>query len=359
MKLTSWFPLFVALLFASAAMGGLFLVFEWGYEPNFAEAPRIGHVTRAYGTVKKARIPVSHYPESQRRLETGRSLLAPLRLGEQIQTGEDSAAEVLFFGGTTLHMEAASLASFEDNGDDIAIRLILGRAFLEVPPQGTIGPNGPTRFVYRDAEGSHHEIPNGKKLVLTLNALEKLEEAVEVTTVEADPAAGSLENLELRALAIGEQIGGRHSILVEPIRDTGRFAHASEWKYRSPVPVPKILYPPDQAELALSDPNTPMLWRAQEKNSSTIADPVVRYEVSVRPAFGYEVEDTARKNQTFAVSQPEFPMGKINGGGVFLWSVRSVTASGRRSPASDSRWLELKFPKILFAPDIMKPKVTH
>jgi hypothetical protein len=86
-------------------------------------------------------------------------------------------------------------------------------------------------------------------------------------------------------------------------------------------------------------------------------DPVVSYEVVVRPAPGYEVEDSARKVQVFRRAKEELDAEAVNGSGVFLWSVRAVTASGKRSPSSRPRWLEVKMPKLLKAPEVIQPQV--
>ena len=49
---------------------------------------------------------------------------------------------------------------------------------------------------------------------------------------------------------------------------------------------------------------------------------IVKYYVNYQPREALEKE-----------------IEKIGGGGVFLWSVRAVTSSGKREPASQYRWL--------------------
>lgn len=88
------------------------------------------------------------------------------------------------------------------------------------------------------------------------------------------------------------------------------------------------------------------------------ADPIVAYEIVVRPAFGYPVEESANKVQIFQrKKKADLPIEKINGGGVFLWTIHAVTASGRIGPDTKARWLEIKFPKLLVAPQLIKPIV--
>ena len=51
---------------------------------------------------QKAQFQCQGFPQTQRRVESGKNLQMPLQLGEQIQTGENSSAEVLLFGGIAL-----------------------------------------------------------------------------------------------------------------------------------------------------------------------------------------------------------------------------------------------------------------
>ena len=120
-----------------------------------------------------------------------------------------------------------------------------------------------------------------------------------------------------------------------------------------------MTFPRNDAEVDVSDTLAAFKWRPAAAQAQ---DPVVSYELNVRPAFGYEVEDVARKYQTLPVTEqlgsPGLPLARVNGSGVFLWSVRAVTASGQRGPASSTQWLELRFPKILLAPQLMKPRLS-
>ena len=53
------------------------------------------------------------------------------------------------------------------------------------------------------------------------------------------------------------------------------------------------------------------------------------------------VEDTARKTQVFKMKKLEVPIDRINGSGVFLWSVRAVTANGDRTRYSPQAYFNL------------------
>lgn len=322
----------------------------------------VGHVTRAYGTVKR----VAWYAmssagpmgagldESWSRLESGKAILVPVRSGDLVQTGEESAAEFLFFGGNILQLEAGTLARFEEDEDEVTIRLILGRAFLELADGSSVGK----RFVFRKGDGTLAEVPEGKKLVLSLSAVENLEDAVEIREVEAQGAPDAFESLELRLLAHGEEVMNRHPLLVRPIEespDQDLLALLESREDRPRIQVPKPLFPGNESDVDVElQEGIAFHW---ERIQGSEGDPVIGYEVIVRPAPGYEVEDTARKVQVFKNRRNEFPIERVNGGGVFLWSVRAVTAKGQRGPASAPRWLEIKFPKRLRPPKIMKPKV--
>ena len=61
-----------------------------------------------------------------------------------------------------------------------------------------------------------------------------------------------------------------------------------------------------------------MRW---QKNPGLPQDPIVAYEIMVKPAFGYETEDRARKIQQFRTKHEEYPIEKIGGGGIFLYCV--------------------------------------
>jgi hypothetical protein len=336
----------MVLLLASVTMLASYYIDQNGLFPKFERRPLIGHITRAYGTVR-------HSPaESWGRLETGRSLLVPLRLGDQLQTGDDSAAEILFFGGGILQLEPGTVVKFEEDEDNIAIRMIMGRGFLEMPPQFA-GKS----FGFRDASGNAVPLPEGKRFVMTLNAVDRLEDAVDLKIVEAD-APDSIDNLELRYLAHGEEFKNLYPMLVPPIDDNGKLGglNNDDRSQLALIRRPRPLYPEREAEVDVE--KNPKLLMSWEKVPVPEMETVVYYEVIVKPAFNYAVQDTARRFQVFKAKKGEtLPIDKVGGGGVFLWSVRAVLASGKRGPSSTKRWLEIKFPKQLMAPTLLKPKV--
>lgn len=344
----SRFPIRIFLAFCLSAAAALFFFVRPAGENG--GGAQIGHVIRAWGTVSGLRV------KNQTRLETGREIQVPVRIGDRIQTGEDAAAEILFFGGAKLQLQAGSIVTVEDAGDDFAIRLLLGRGFLELPA-------AESNFSFRAADGSALDVPEGRKLVLGLSALEEYEDAVRVVTgPEENP-----ENLELRALALGPNGDGVSGpFLVPPIsdhREEGEDSPALSLlrSKKALPPAPRVGYPENEADLDVRNPTIAFKWSpAGRAPAAEMADPVVGYEISVRPAFGYEIGDGARKTQVFQsrpAEQHELALARVGGTGTFLWSVRAVTASGRRSPAGAPRWLEMRFPKILAAPQLKKPKI--
>lgn len=329
----------------------LFFFFQTGRElfPNTKDS--VGHVIRAYGTVKKTPIAGQSSRESREdawgRLETGHGILETLHIGDQIQTGEESAAQVLFFGGSRLQIEAASLVRFEEDADSIAIRMVLGRAYLEISPD----KNGQQLFAFRKSDGTMSPIPKGKSLALTLSAVERLEDAVEVKLVETRyESSETMTDLEMRYLAHGEEVASAYPVLVPPIE------HGTD---RSPsartdrISAPEGLRPGQDTFIDINRNDRALFkWSARARKPQ---DPVVGYQVVVRPAFSYPAEDRARKNRTFTSAEPQLGMDNVGGGGVFLWSVRAVTASGAVGEGSTPRWIELKFPKELLSPKVLKP----
>jgi hypothetical protein len=362
------FPFSVLLLVA----GGLIFLSvadRRGALPRWSEPAPIGHVTHAYGTVKRTTwmsTPgaltglFSSMDESWNRLESGRPILVPVRSGDLIQTGEESSAEILFFGGNIMHLEPGSLALFEDGGEDVAIRLVIGRAYLELP-DGLIDGK---KVAIRKADGTLSNIPKDSRLVLTLNAAQSLSSEAasgpggstdSVENIEMEPGYESPTGVELRFLAHGEEVSNRYALLVPPIEDRGRFANPKR-PNPSMKTIPITPEPEDSVDIEKTD-GISFKWKKIEGSPK---DPVVSYEIIVRPAPGYEVEDTARKVRVLHSSYSkdgEIPIEKVDGGGVFLWSVRAVTASGERGPASTPRWLEIRFPKRLRAPEVLKPKI--
>jgi hypothetical protein len=313
---------------------------------------QLGHVTRAYGTVR--------LNQEWRRLDSSHSLLEDLFAGDQLQTGEHSAAQVLFFGGSRLELEAGSVVRVEGTDDEVKLRLLLGRAYFEFAGDASAGPAA--RFRVRGAEGKDLELPEEARVVLGLNAAESLEGAVELNVIDAGERrsaaqglrARSPEDLELRLLAQGSEVVNLRPLIVPPIEDAGRGPAVAS----APVGKPRPVFPRPEALVDVErDPKIAFSWKRPPAEAP--ADPIIGYEIIVRPAFNYEVEDRARIVQVFKArsTESELPIEKVNGSGVFLWSVRAVTASGARGPASSSRWLEIKFPKLLRAPELMKPNV--
>jgi hypothetical protein len=298
----------------------------------------IGHVMRAYGTVKL----ISQ--QNPKRLPTGQVAMTPLKVGEGVQTGEDSAAEILFFGGHSLQIEKASYVVFEEDEDEYVIRLVLGRAYLEVPSF----PDQKSGFKY-DTNGKVQDIPSGKKLVLTLNALKNLEEAVEVNIVESSQTEESLAELELRHLAYGEEVAIHHPMIVAPVED--KAGEKSRTHIASRMKTPRLTTPSNESEFDV-EKNRQAVFKWHPMGGNTVG-----YELVVRPAFQYETDDIVRKHQTIPSRRNSAPIEQVGGAGVFLWSVRAVQSDGTRGPASAPRWVEIKFPKQLMAPILRNPKI--
>lgn len=335
--------------------------------------PQLGHVVRAYGTVRIG--------SEWNRLATGKGLTVPMRSGDQIQTGEHSAAQVLFFGGSRLELEAGSVAQVYREQGQVVVRVILGTGYFEFSGDSEIGRS----FAWVKPNGKLALVPRDSRVVMALHAARRLEDAVEdqaieVKVIEAD--SRDPENIELAMLANGGgETEGFVPLIVPPIVEKPRAADDEEGEpavlgrhlaslRENGIGHPRAIYPPSEAVLNLETAiKSAFKWTTV---SGPAQNPVVGYEVVVRPAFNYEVEDTARKHQVFRTKGlPEFgseenpenphtaslPLDRIGGTGVFLWSVRAVTADGTRGPASASRWLEIKFPEMLSAPQILTPRV--
>lgn len=352
--------------FAGLALGAGFLItlFTSGLklDPYARSGDRaIGHVTRAHGTVRlsswlvgatagsawESFIKPVGLDASWNRLETGRGILVPFAEGDVIQTGEESGAQLLFFGGSRLDLDKGTVARFNrEDGGDISVRLLMGRAFLDISDNIKV----------RQTDGAFVELPEGKRLVLTLNTAQDM---------YADPGEGlpdvdgheSLANLELKLLSEDERTEPlEHAYIVPPILDSGGkglFQHKHQDRVLAMVPPAD--YPLNDQDFNVEiQRGVSFQW---QKVATSEDNSITAYEVVVRPAPGYLVEDTARKVQYFRTRTSHIPLDKINGSGVFLWSVRAVLANGERGAGSAPRWLEVKFPALLSAPKVIKPKI--
>ena len=340
----------ILLVLLALAMGAWFVV-QISTDPQtqpIEGAPQVGHVIRAYGTVKMT--------PGIRRVSTQGEVRVPLSIGQSIQTGEDSAALVLFFGGSKLQIEAGSVVSLgEEEGDQVTLRLLMGRSFLEIADTGA-------KFQFLDQDGRKMASTESKRILLTLNALHTPGDAVEVREIvskNSKASSAELERLELRASAHGEEVDENYALIVPPIEDSGVDPVIGS-KYATGLRAPRPHHPENDSWVDVTDVQMPFRWLAQADRRTAAAaneDPVVGYEVTVRPAFGYEVEEYANRHHVLKTATLEAPMAPIHGTGTFLWQVRPVTAKGWRGPASEPRWVELKFPRILFAPVLKKPKI--
>jgi|GEM_PF-6139235 len=338
---------FVPTIAFFALAGALLAGFRMHREGRLGLRPtaQVGHVVHAYGTVKKTAGSYvntagpwwSNPRESWNRLESGKPILAPLRKGDLVQTGEESSAEILFFGGNRLRLDAGTVALFDADRDQVTLRLVMGRAEMELVDRTIDG----RKLVFRDVEGRLRPIPDEKRVVLTINAAE----ALGATGVVSLKITDELAYHDPRS----------KPLIVEPIEDHGRLPpqqRAAAHNIRSPRPV----FPTNEADIDIEmQEGISFSWLPVISGKD---DPVVAYEIIVRPApGGYEIDDTARKTRIFSEKLAKFPIEKVDGGGTFLWSVRAVTASGDRGPASAPRWLEIKFPLRLRAPNVLEPTV--
>jgi hypothetical protein len=344
-----WLSALLAFAVLGAAFGFLAYLNHSGFDWSWHHAETLGHITRVYGTVKL---------EHTGRLEAGQNLLAPFHLGEQIQTGEDSAAEALFFGGSLLELQSGSVARFEDSGENVSIQVLMGKAYFEFPPEAVSGKH----FVFKTADGKLAELPSSRRVVVSLNSASRFEDAVEVKSMDPNQDVGSLDEAEMKYMAMEDsEYSGEHPLLVRPIAENG----GPNGEGRTPASNPTY----DRVKAQPMNPSNDETIDIESKEKIAFSwkptagparDPVVGYEVEVRPAFGYEVEDRARTKRVIPIGEKgvnQLAVDNVGGGGVFLWSVRAITANGNRGPASTPRWLEIKFPKQLAAPELLKPKV--
>lgn len=330
------------------------LALLWPLWPGETRAP-IGHVIRAYGSLRLG--------DEWRHFETGKPLTETLRDGDQLQTGEHSAAQMLFFGGSRLELEAGSVAQVfrEPARGDVVIRMILGTGYFEFAGDSELGRH----FAWEMPNGKLARVPRDERVIMTLHATRRLDDAVdaqsiEVSVVKAPARLKDPDGLELAMLANnGGEVEGLVPLIVPPIDEReGMYerAPAAAARLSSPLGHPQAIYPMPEAVMGVEEmERNQFRWKGV---AGLPNDPIVAYEIVVRPAFNYEVDDTARKYQVFRTKNPdELPLARIGGSGVFLWSVRAVTAGGERSPSSSARWLEIKFPDMLRAPDLLTPKV--
>ncbi|MCM2278167.1 MAG: hypothetical protein NDJ89_08835 [Oligoflexia bacterium] len=124
-------------------------------------------------------------------------------------------------------------------------------------------------------------------------------------------------------------------------------------------PAPGPQFPAAEAAVTAGD-GTALRWKAPEASIARAEDPVTEYEITLRREGRSPSE---APSLTLRTAETTLPLKGV-APGKYLWSVRSVSRSGKLSPASSSRWLEVLSPKLLPKPktvsvqvEIEKPRV--
>jgi len=110
-------------------------------------------------------------------------------------------------------------------------------------------------------------------------------------------------------------------------------------------PVPAIKFPASDTVIDLGvQRGSKLEWEMPEDFKAS------EYEIVVRPADGKGMERVLRsKNTSLALNQ--LTKGK------YLWSVRALDEKGKRGPASDARWLEVRVPANMAKPKVLPVKI--
>jgi hypothetical protein len=114
-------------------------------------------------------------------------------------------------------------------------------------------------------------------------------------------------------------------------------------------PVPTLVGPGEDAVIDLAVEKAPRLeWNEIEETEGV--PKVEGYEVLLRPASG-KGEEKLLKTDEESLSLTRVAKGK------YLWSVRAITADGRRGPASKPRWIEVRVPAQISRPTILPVRI--
>jgi len=341
--------LVVALFVAcSGAFTALFLLDLQGYFTEIREP--VAYLEQRVGTVR--RLP-------DRSLTWDRAVEGTrFAMGDAIATGEGASARLVFYGGGELDLETGAMVVLEGDPEELKLDFVSGGGRVRVARQAS------KKFTVTRGQTearAARALRPGAAPPAPASARVQVEQVADLKVVEA-PAAGVAAGPAGPGSAPAAQAppapeeAGRilptltAAVQEEKIRNLGE-ALDTGGKLVSDLklpPPPEIVGPAPDAIVDLGEGAVPTLaWKLPE---GAAGEAGVTYEVILRPADG-EGRPKLLRAKTSSVPLSSVPRGK------YLWSVRTVTEAGVRSPATTSRWLEVKIPANIAKPRILPVKV--
>ncbi|MCM2278602.1 MAG: hypothetical protein NDJ89_11065 [Oligoflexia bacterium] len=253
-----------------------------------AEGPALAHLVRSEGHVR--RLPHSRFAWDW--IASG----APLRRGDAIATSANSNALIHFGEGSELALGESSLIILREKRDEVELSFLRGEGRLRLAKSDL--PGGRERRI------AVQQSPSAKVV--------QSEEPPELDPSAPSPLGVRLEERELPTNAT-------------PLRGSGMIVATSGLP---PPPEPRS--PADGAVADLNRlRNITFAWRGPESPGSS-------YELVLRP-----VGKTDGQRYEFRSSKPRITVRAIPAG-EYLWSIRTLSSQGRRSPGSIPRLISVR-----------------
>ena len=313
--------------------------------------------------------------------------------GDTISTGENARAKLVFYGGGELELNSGSMVVLAGSLEELKLNFVTGGGKVRIAKDSarkiTVAKvkKAPAakklvaKTTVNSAPKSGAPVVTSEPEIEAQNSTEATEELtqetpmqpseVEVSVVDTKKVAKpvTIAKIDPKAPAAAAQA----SPLLEPELEFAPKPLAltlslaiQEKSIRSPQaqlvakagiisteelpPAPLIKSPAADAVIDLATAKAPRLeWDVQLKKTDQKIEKM-SYEVVLRPADGKGPEKVLKSDQSAIALN-------LLGRGKYLWSVRAVNASGKRGPASVSRWLEVKVPAQISRPVVLPVEV--
>jgi len=289
----------------SFTFAGLFAADLLGYFSRTSKPVAI--VTESQGTVR--RLP-------QGELIWNRSNHGTLLgVGDTIATGEDARARVNLYAGADLELDAGAMVVIAESLDELKLNFIAGSGKLQVTEKAKQKVR-----VVEERAGVRRARPS-----VAVEVVAKLPPVAVKAAAPPPPPKSLAPPIQVREIKHPERA----------LASSGELATA-----QALPPVPRIKFPAPDAIIDLGRVKAADLeWETPvATNAASLG-----YEVVLRPAT------SPGEELIFRSDRPRFPLARV-ASGKYLWAVRSVSATGRRGPASEARSIELRAPVHLSKP---------
>jgi hypothetical protein len=259
--------------------------------------------------------------------------------GDTIATGEDSRAKLVFFSGGDVDLESGAMLVLGGEKGELKLNFVAGTGRVRV------SKTSQTKVSVVATNGGKTQPKAGVVEVADLP-----EELEEVAEAEDKPegkhaAKATLPPPPKPVMA---------SIIQEKsIRNPQKSLSAKGELVTLAAlpPAPKLTFPERDSVVRLNGSTVARLqWAIPAPASDKDKKEIFTYEIVLRPLQSSGVEKILRSEKS-SLAIDELAKGK------YLWSVRAVSADGRRGPASEIRGIEIKIPEHISKPVILPVRV--